>query len=467
MHLFSRRREFIDMTQGGTIARVLRFALPLVFGNLFQQFYAFVDAAIVGQFVGVNAFAAIGSMSWIIWWIGTIPRDCANAFCIAASIRIGSKNEEEFQQLAALAVCFAGAVALAVTAALLLLLDPLLHALAVAPVIYADARIYFLIFVCALPIGLAFHTICALLRAAGNGSITFTAMSISTAVNIVLDILFVAVLPWGVAGAAAATLLAQLVSLCIALYAARHSGLFRMERVHFARCGRLLSEILALWLPLVLNSFIITFGGAIVQNRVNAVGTYFTAGYEVGTKLYAFFEGIILALQMGTSVFIGQNLGAGKPLRIRSGMRRILLLSFGVAVATVAIIWLFGDTMVGWFLSEKDAALFLAAKTVGRRYARVLVLGMLVMTPMYQYRIGIQTLGHPNYTIAAGVVQLIARVLTVLFLPLLIGEEALYFTEIFAWGASLPAVAIPFEIHLNRLCKRAKAENHKEVTHAL
>lgn len=445
-------KKFIDMTEGHPIRLAIRFALPLIFGNLFQQLYSLVDAAIVGRFVGVNAFAAIGSTNWIIWWLNTIPRDCSNAFCMAASIRIGNKNHEEFRRIIAHALLCASVLTVAVMVPLLMGIDSILRLLSVSETVYADAHAYLLIMVLCLPFAMAFQVIGALLRAAGNGSITFTAMTISTVLNIVLDVVFVLVLGWEVVGVGIATLISQAAAMAIALAAASRNALFRINRAHWNYSCALVAEVIKLWIPMVMNSLVITIGGMYVQKSVNAIGTHFTAGFEVGSKIFNLFESVIMALQTGICVFVGQNLGANLPSRIRSGTRRIVAFSLLITIIMVGLVWLFGHRIVCWFLSNEDPALFTAAYAVGLRYAQTLVSGMIVMTPMYLYRVSLQALGHPNYTIAAGLLQFIARMLTAGLLSNIFGAEALYLTEVMAWAISLPAVSIPFGVYVHRLC---------------
>lgn len=442
------------MTAGNPMRLVLGFAVPLIFGNLLQQLYALVDATIVGRFVGVNAFAAIGSTNWPIWWLGTIPRDFSNAFSIVASISIGKRDHEEFRRILAQAVCCAGALTLAVTGALLAALDPLLHLLSVSSAVYADARTYLAIMVLCLPFSMTFQMTSGLLRAAGNGSITFVAMAASTVLNIALDLVFVLELGWAVTGVGVATWLSQGLSMAIVLVAASQNALFRTRRAHWRFDGALVAAAVKLWLPMAMNSLIITGGGLVVQRKVNAIGAHFTAGFEAGSKIYNLFESVIVALQAGTCVFVGQNLGAGQPRRIRSGMHRMVLVALLATAAMIGLVWLWGDKMVLLFLSKQDPALFESARTVGLRYALVLSTGMVAMTPMYMYRMSLQALGHPNYTILAGLLQLVARTVTALLLTLLWGETALYFTEAMAWATSLPAVLIPFEVYVARLCRQ-------------
>lgn len=457
MHLLPSSSAYIDMTSGKPVRLIARFSLPLIVGNLFQQLYTFVDAIIVGKFIGVNAFAAVGCSDWIIWFLNAIPRDCSNAFCIAASISIGNRDKDQFRKIAANAVLFGGGLSVVVAGGFLIGLDPLLHLLHVPQAIYADARSYLLIIILCIPFSIAFHLTCALLRAAGNSNITFYGMAASTLINIALDLLFVLVFRWGVAGAAFATLLAQASAMTVALLAARNNPLLRIRREDWGLDRAIMGNIVKLWTPMMLNSVIIAIGGVYSQRAVNSIGEYFTAGIEAGNKVFGLIEAIIMAIQTSASVFVGQNLGARQPDRIRSGMARIVPFSLLITGVMILLVWLFGGEVINIFLSSNDPALYAAAHAAGLRYCLILVSGMVILTPMYLYRAALQTLGHPNYAMVAGFLQMAARVLTIAGLSSVLHEAAIYLAEILAWLVSLPMVAIPFVLYVRRLCRAQSA----------
>lgn len=458
MNLFSRDRQYIDMLAGSPVRLIARFSLPLIVGNLLQQLYTFVDAAVIGRYVGVNAFAAIGCTGWIVWWINSAARDCSNAICIAASIRIGNHNYDEFRRILANGVMMAAALTALAMLVLLGGLDLSLRLLNVQMEIYDDARAYLMVLVLAIPATMTFHVAGALLRAAGNSSVTSAAMTAATVMNIALDLVFVLAFHWDVIGVAVATLLAQAAAMTVALLAARKNPLFHTQRAHWRLDGRLMGEMLRLLAPMMLNSLVITFGGLYVQQAVNAIGTHFTAGVEVGGKIFSLLEAVIMAVQTGASVFVGQNLGASQPHRIRSGLRRIVLFSLLLTLGMIALVWLFGGSLIRFFLSSRDPALFEAAYAVALRNALFLVTGMVIMTPMYLYRASLQTIGHPNYAMIAGVLQVFARMGTVELLVRFFGNDAIFFADVLAWTVSLPVVAIPFGVYMRRLCRQKERE---------
>lgn len=447
----------LDMTQGSPIRLMLQFSAPLVVGNLFQQLYSMTDAAIIGKFIGVDAFAAVGCTSWIIWLITAVCRDCSNAFCIAASLRVGNRKMDEFRTVTGNAAIVSVLLSVLMTGGLLLGLDGILRALQIPANIYADAREYLRIIILSIPLMVIFHMAGALLRAAGNSRVTFVAMTASTVVNIVLDLVFVLAFHWSVAGAAWATLIAQAVTAVIALAACIGKDPFLMKDENWRLNWKILREVGKLWVPMLLNSVIISAGGLYVQQKINAIGSNFTAGTSACTKIFSLLEAVIMAIQTFVSVYVGQNLGADQPERVRSGLRKTVLSALGLTFVLIALVLLSRGRLLTLFLSQEDPAAYEAAYTAGLHSTWVMITGMLIMTPMYLYRVTVQTLGHAIYAMVAGCLQMVVRVCVVEFLPPLWGEYAYYFSDVAAWMVSLPTVMIPCLLCISRLCRKKAA----------
>ena len=263
-----------DMTEGNAGELILRFSLPLIFGNLFQQLYAIVDAVVVGRYVGVDALASVGCISWVCWMINAFLRDCANTFSISASVRVGNHNEKGFRMIVANAVLICVFLGTLVTALLLGGIPIILRLLNVQPNVVHMTRQYLTVFILAIPAGLVYSVATGLLRAYGNSGITFLSMTISTVVNIVL--VFVLGFGWGVLGAAAATWIAQVVAMVIALRAVVREPAFHISREDLHLDKDLFGELLKLWLPMLFNSLIISVGGLFVESRTNRIGSSFT-----------------------------------------------------------------------------------------------------------------------------------------------------------------------------------------------
>lgn len=447
----------INMLEGRPVQTVLLFSVPLIFGNIAQQLYYITDAVIVGKFIGIEALAAVNSCTWVTWLLNAIARDLSNTLCILASYSVGEKDQQRLKKIVGNACTLTIGISILLTVLAEANLELFFRLFKVQEEIIGMTRDYFSIALLGIPFVLIYNVAAALLRADGNSKITFYAVASATVINIVLDLLFIAGFGWGVAGGALATVIAQGVSMLIALVPLIKNPMFTADLSFWRLEKRLMKQTASLWLPMFVNSAVISIGGSIVSSSVNAIGPYFTAGISSGTKIFTLLESIVMAIQTGLSVYIGQNLGAGRILRVRKGQHQTVLSAMGLAVILNVIVQGAAPQLVSLFLSKSDP-LYMQTLHVAAADVRVITLGIFIMAPMYLYRIAIQTLGHPQYPMYAGFLQLAARVFAVTVLPPLIGEYAYYLSTVLAWAVTLPVVVIPFYKYTRILAKTEMRE---------
>lgn len=432
------------MLDGPPVSRVMLFSVPLIFGNIFQQLYYITDAVVVGSFLGIDALAAVNSCSWITWLLNAIARDFSNTLSILASYCIGENDQKKLKTIVGNACTITAGMSLALTLGVLGNLNGLLAVFQVKQEIVSITRDYFSTVMLGVPFVLVYHMASSLLRAAGNSRVTGYAVTASTVVNVVLDLVFIVKLGWGVKGAAAATVIAQAMEMLMVLAPFLKNPLFSVSRADWRPDRELMRQMRELWLPMFINSAVISVGGSFVSSQVNAIGPFFTAGISSATKLFTLLESIIMAIQTGLSVFMGQNLGAGYTKRVKTGVRQLVLVSLMLAAGLNGIIQLTAPWLVRIFLSSGDPVLYEQTLHVAVADIRVITLGMFLMAPMYLYRTAIQTMGYPGYPMAAGFFQLAARVFSVTVLPSLIGEYGYYIATPLAWAVTLPVVVVPY-----------------------
>lgn len=437
----------INMTAGSPVRLVVLFSIPLIFGNIFQQLYYITDAVIVGKYISIQALAAVNSCTWITWLLNAIARDFSNTLSILASYSVGEGDQEKVKKI----VGNAGTITLLLSLFLLIFaetnLDLFFRLFKVQAEVVQMTGEYFSIILLGIPFVLIYNAAAALLRAEGNSQVTFHSVAVATVINVILDVLFIVHLGWGVKGGAAATVIAQFVSMVIALVPLFKSKIFTWDLSYWRLEASLLKQMINLWLPMFVNSAVITIGGSFVSRNVNAIGPYFTAGISSGTKIFTMLESLIMAIQTGLSVFIGQNLGAGLKDRVKRGQHQVVLFGLTLAFVLNILVQSLVPVLVGMFLSPSDP-LYAQTLHVAVADVRVITLGMFIMAPMYLYRIAIQTLGHPKYPMYAGFLQLLARVFSVSVLPVFIGEYGYYVATVLAWVVTLPVVMIPYYRYL-------------------
>ena len=359
-----------NMTTGNPGKLILFFALPLMAGNVCQRLYTVVDTAVVGKGLGVDALAAVGAADWFHWMILGSIQGFAQGFCILMAQKFGAGDIAGLRKVIANAVWLALACAVVITTAGELAARPVLTLLSTPDRIMDMSLLYLRILLGGMPIVMAYNLLASILRAMGDGKTPLYAMVWASCINIVLDLLFVLVFRWGIAGAAIATLLAQAFSSVYCLWFILHiptlglsAGDFfdRESGKWFSRDWKLRWQLFRLGFPMALQNIIIAVGGMIVQSVVNGFGLTFIAGYTATNKLYGLLE--IAAISYG---YAGQNAGAAEIRRIHRGVRAALLLAVATSVVIGACMLLFGKMVLSIFLSGSEEEVAAAMGTAYR-----------------------------------------------------------------------------------------------------
>ena len=395
------------MTTGKSAGLILRFSIPLIFGNLFQQLYSIVDAVVVGRFIGVDALASIGCVSWLCWMINALFRDTANAFSIAASVRVGNRDLKGFRDVIGTAVIACAVLGIPLTVILRAAVPFILRVLNVQPNVISMTTDYLIVFIYMIPIGLVYNIAVSLLRAYGNSSITFVSMLVSTVVNIVLDLVFVLVFHWGVAGAAIATVFSQYVSgVGLLLYTFRAFPELRVRREQQQWRGDIVREIAGLSGLTCVQQSVMNLGILLVQGLVNSFGGAVMAAFAAAVKIDSFAYLPVQDFGNAFSTFIAQNYGARQDSRIRAGLNGAAAVSVGFGAALSALVWAFARPLMGLFVDAGEADVIAA----GVRYLHIegaFYYGIGVLFLLYGlYR----ALGRPGMSVVLTVISLGTRV---------------------------------------------------------
>lgn len=426
-----------DMTTGSPAGLILRFALPLMLGNVFQQFYTFVDTMVVGQALGVKALAALGAAEWLTFLMFGLVQGLVQGFSLVMARQFGAGDDKELKKAVAGAVCLSLGAAVLFTALGQLMLRPVLLLLRTPAEIIDLTLIYLRILYASLPVAFAYNLLAALLRALGNSKTPLQAMTLSSFCNIALDLLFVFGFGWGIQGAAAATVLAQLLAACFCCVKLRGSGLFSLGNKEYYPDRDVIKEQLKLGLPMGLQNMITAMGGLIVQSVINGFGVLFIAGYTAANKLYGLLEIAASSYGYAMSTYSGQNMGAARYDRIGKGLRAANLIGAATALLMSAIMVFFGKPVLGCFLTG-DSVTVEGAMRIGYQFLLVLAVFFPFLYILYVTRSCIQGMGNSLLPMISSIVQLVMRTGCALLLPALIGESGVFYGEVCAWlGADL------------------------------
>ncbi|MBQ3533695.1 MAG: MATE family efflux transporter [Clostridia bacterium] len=441
----------LNMTRGRPLPLLFSFALPLMFGNIFQQLYTVVDTAIVGRGVGMNALAALGTVDWLNWMLLGLATGLTQGFSVRLSQKYGEGDLPALSRIMGRSALLSALIALLCVVLSQLGVPLFLHLLRVPQELRAMATLYIRILFAGFPAMMFFNYTSSMLRAVGDSRTPLLAMMTAALTNIALDALTVFVLGWGIAGAAAATVFAQCLSGAIcALRIARTPALrFTREDVRLDRTLSL--SLLRLGLPVALKNVIISIGGMILQSIVNGFGMAFIAGYTATNKLYGLLEIAALSYGYAITTYVGQNFGAGEYTRIRQGVRTALLLCVGTALAISAVMVAFGRPITGLFLSADDPATLTQAASTAYRYLCVMAAALPALYLLYAYQSALQGLGQTAIGLIVGTLELCLRVGFALFSGAVGWAEGLFAAEVSAWIGAAILLCIVYYRHVRRL----------------
>ena len=424
-----------NMTEGKPVFLIITFALPLMVGNVFQQLYTVVDTMVVGKALGVGALAALGAADWLNWMmLGTI-QGLTQGFGILMAQEFGAGRPERLRKVVGNATILSVLGALLLLAAGQLIARPVLVLLQTPEEIIGNALLYLRIMFLGVPIVMAYNFLASILRSLGDGKTPLHAMIVAALTNIVLDLVFVLVFHWGIAGAAVATLIGQFVSVLFCLWHIRRIEMLALKRADFCLEGALGRKLLFLGSPMALQNVIISVGGMIVQFVVNGFGVLFIAGFTATNKLYGVLEVAATSYGYAMITYVGQNLGAGKIDRIRKGMRAALGVAMVTAVAIGVAMLVFGKFILGWFISGTPQEVEQTMQ-VAYFYLAVMSVCLPILYVLHVTRSAIQGMGNTVLPMISGIAEFLMRALTAVLLPLAVGETGIFFAEVMAWAGA-------------------------------
>jgi len=441
-----------DTTQGGFVKLLLAMAIPLMLGSMCQNLYVIADTAIVGRFVGVNALAAVGNTGWFTWPVVCIPYGLTQAGAILGAQRFGQKDMPGLRQTVYNTLLVTVLCSAILTLVLQLAAPALLRLVNTNEVIFADSLLYLRInYAGILVVGL-YNAFNAILRCLGNTRTPFIAMIVASVVNIVLDLVFVIVFHWGVAGAAIATVIAQALSAVICGVAMLRISLLKLEKNEHWHSWKLCGKLCRMGFPLSAADLIIGVGGVVLQNKVNSFSVSFVAGYSATNRLYGLLETSGIALGSAFSTFIGQNYGAEKYGRIRTCTKRALVVAVCIALVILTAVAIFREPILSLFVdsSTADGGEVMA---YGSEYLLIMCLFLPALYLLHIFRAGVNALGNTTIPLLSGIVEFTMRVGTVLGFASLLGYKTIFYAEVIAWCGAALLLCICYLAKLRKLPK--------------
>lgn len=357
-----------DLTKGNITKTLLLFSLPMIAGNLLQQFYNIADTLIVGKYIGRNALAAVGSAYTLMTFLTSILLGLSMGAGALFAIYQGQGNLERLKSGIVQSFVLILAITILLYAGVYLFIDPILGFLQVPEEVYASMREYVIIIFIGMAAVFLYNFFSCLLRALGNSVTPLIFLAVSSVVNIALDVLFVLALSWGVAGAAAATVIAQYISgIGICLYTLLRLRKLRPARRHFRPNTDILRDIGKLSVLTCVQQSVMNFGILMVQGLVNSFGPVVMAAFAAAVKIDSVAYMPVQDFGNAFSTFVSQNYGAGRQERIRRGLRQAVLASVLFCVFISAVVIVFAKQLMLIFVQAHETEVLAA----GVHYLRI------------------------------------------------------------------------------------------------
>lgn len=448
-----------EMTQGRPLPLIFNFALPLLAGNILQQTYSLVDAAIVGKFLGINNLAAVGASTSVIFLILGFCNGCCGGFGIPVAQKFGARDYSSMRRhvytslrlTAWLSVCIAIITSLACSTILRLMQTP--------DNIFKEAYLYLLITFMGVPCTFFYNLLSSIIRALGDSRTPFWFLLFSTVLNIGLDLFCILTLGWGVAGAAIATVFSQGISaiLCY-LYMKRHFEILQTvhpeERRYTPAIAR---RLLGIGTPMGLQFSITAIGSIMLQGANNALGTSCVAAFTAAMRIKMFCMCPLESLGIAMATYCGQNYGAGRPERISQGVRVACGMMLAYSAFMAIVLWTGSEHFALLFInSTENEIIKLTARFLHVSVSFFPVLGLLCIL-----RYSIQGAGYTRLAMWSGVSEMIARILVSLIAVPLWGYWAICFGDPTAWIFAI-AFLIPAFAYIRRQLSRLTKDHYHQ-----
>ena len=420
-----------DLRQGSIVKSLVLFALPMMAGNVLQQFYNIADTLIVGQAMGRNALASVGSAYTLMTFLTSIFLGLSMGAGALFSIYLGRGDRDALKSAEAHAFCLIAAATAVLNVAVYAFIDPILRFLAVPEELYTDMRNYLVIIFVGLIATSAYNFFACLLRAVGNSVAPLWFLAAAALLNIVLDLVFVLVFDWGIAGAAAATVIAQYVSgVGLAVYFVQRCRDLLPESRHFKRSRKILREIFDLSALTCLQQSAMNFGILLIQRLVDSFGAVTMAAFAAAVKIDTFAYLPVQDFGNAFSTFTAQNYGAGDSERVRRGLRQATMLSVGFSVLISAVVCAFAPMLMRIFVQAGETGVIAS----GVRYLRIegaCYLGIGCLFLLYGFYRAVK---RPGMSVVLTVISLGTRVVLAYLLAPTVGEVGIWVAIPIGWA---------------------------------
>lgn len=439
-----------DMTVGNPVKLIIRFMIPMCLGNVFQQFYNIADSIIAGQFLGVNALAAIGSTGSLMFFVTGWLNGLSSGFAIIVAQMFGAKRYDRMRHYVAMSVYLMAAFSILMTIGFEIANGPILRLMNSPREVFGDVKAYMGVIYAGLIVTASYNSLAAFLRALGDSRSPLYFLIISAILNVILDVVFIVCLGTGVVGCGYATVIAQGVSaLCCLVYIIKRFPILHLKKENFEISFASFKKLLALGIPMGLQFSITAIGTIIVQGAVNVYGAVNMAGFSAASKIQNIFGTIFAAMGATVATYVGQNRGAGKMDRVRQGVRYTQVMILIWSVFLMVLMFFFGKYLTCLFIDPSETAVLDVAVT----YFHTVFWAYPFLGSIFLYRNTLQGMGYGLVPMIGGVFELVARAGIVAAVAGRTTFAGVCLADPAAWIAALIPL-IPYYFHVMKKYKK-------------
>lgn len=442
-----------DMTTGSPARLIFFYAIPILIGNIFQQFYNMVDTIIVGRYLGKEALAGVGLTGPLSFLVLGFTIGITGGFSVVAAQRFGAKDEKGLKHSVATIIILCIIVTTIITIIALASTKPLLRLINTPEEVFTYSYQYISIIYAGIAATILYNMLAGLLRAVGDSRTPLYFLLIASILNVLLDLLFIIVFNMGVSGASLATIISQGVSgaLCF-IYIIKKYKILHVSKEDFWWDKKFAWKHMAIGLPMAFQFSITAIGVVVLQGALNLFGASKIAAYTAAVKVEQLVTQPAGTFGVTMANYAGQNLGAGKIDRIKDGVKKCAFITLGFSLFASFVLKFFGKYLAKMFISGsiEDASAILESS---QEYFNIALMFFPFLFLIFIFRNVLQGTGHSLIPLSAGVFELAARSITATILPGIIGFKGICFAGPFAWVSACVPLAIAYFVVIKKMMK--------------
>ena len=449
-NLENSKAKAFNMTEGSILKTILFFAIPIFIGNIFQQLYNVADTAVIGNLLGDNSLAAVGASAPIYSLIIAFASGLTNGFSVIIARFFGANDTENLNKAVSLTYVLTAAMSLALTVISMISIRPLLNVLNTPIEIIDETESYLRVILLFCVITMAYNMLAGMMRALGNSRAPLYFLMIASVINVVLDIIFVKYLPWGIAGAAYATVIAQLVSvICCYIYCTKKCKTLLFSKKNLVFEKWLISDLFATGLSMGLMYAIVCVGSVIMQSAINSLGADTITAHTAARKIDDIFMLPLGTISMAASTFASQNYGAGKMDRVKKGIINSFYIAFAWSGFSCLVAFAFNRPLIKMLTGTSNSYIIDTAS----KYIQINIPLFFILSILLILRSSLQGLGRKLVPICGSIIEFVLKVVAVGYAVPTLGYFGICILEPVIWCVCSVVVLVDFILFMKKTTK--------------